>query len=435
MSRNSFVSMLQRRRHVLLATLLVLVAVSPFLLRSLRPTYVAVAHVMMVGKESMIPSTDMGTLTLSATVVGNVAKRFSLGGVNELRSRIDAKPGLHSNVMPISYRDKDPKLARDVTNALADETAGYYKELSGGQYDLMIGFLESALKGDSDEMRSIDAKLQAAAQRDTFVGSDKALENITARITELNSQRGAAYATLVSDEAIARAQSYQYNEIAGIVKQEVLATNPYVQALRAGQSKDAAQLEFQRSQFTDLYPGLPSLRDQVQRETSAVSSAEHSAMAGPPSSSPSYAATVLAKRNALAVAAGDRARVAAIDGQIAEERKHLLDLPLTGAAVNLLRSQREAAQAAYSATVLKLDDTRASQAAASSLGAVVVIDHAVDASARIPRFALDVIVAFLLIALTISIGFGVDILDPGLRSPQAVEKLYGIPVVGNLGSK
>jgi uncharacterized protein involved in exopolysaccharide biosynthesis len=144
---------------------------------------------------------------------------------------------------------------------------------------------------------------------------------------------------------------------------------------------------------------------------------------------------VLARRNAEAVAAGDRARVAAIDDQIAAEQRHLRDLPFTGAQVNSLRVQRDGAQAAYAATLMKLNDTKANQEAASSLGAVVVIDHAAGVAPRIPRLALDVIVAFLLIGLTISVGVLVDMFDPGLRSPEAVEKLYGIPVIGNIGSR
>jgi hypothetical protein len=240
---------------------------------------------------------------------------------------------------------------------------------------------------------------------------------------------------LVSDEAIAAAQSAQPKETAGIVKHEVLANDPYVQALSAGRARDAAQLQFDRAEFTDRYPGLPSLKDQVERETSAVDNAVHAAVSGAPSSSATYAATVLARRNAEAVAAGDRARVAAIDSQINDQLHHLRDLPLTGAEVGLLRTKRDAAQAAYAATVIKLNETKADQAAASSLGAVVVIDHAADASPRVPRLALDIIVAFLLLALTVSVGVAVDVLDPSLRSPNAIEKLYGIPVIGNLGSR
>jgi hypothetical protein len=299
----------------------------------------------------------------------------------------------------------------------------------------MIGFLQSALQNESDEMRAIDKKLQEAAQHDTFVGSDRALETITGQIATLQSERGTAYATLVSDEAIAAAQSAQPRETAGIVKHEVLANDPYVQALSAGRARDAALLEFQRAQFTDRFPGLPSLKDQVERETSAVDTAIEKAVSGAPSSSATYAASVLARRNAEAVAAGDRARVAAIDSQISDQVRHLHDLPLTGAEVGLLRTKRDAAQAAYAATVIKLNETKADQAAASSLGAVVVIDHAADASPRVPRLALDIIVAFLLLALTLSVGVAVDVLDPSLRSPNAIEKLYGIPVIGNLGSR
>ncbi len=237
----------------------------------------------------------------------------------------------------------------------------------------------------------------------------------------------------MSDEAIAAAQSAQPREIAGIVRNEVLVNDPYVQQLRAGQARDAARLEFERAQFTDNFPGMPGMFDQVQREKSALFAAEKLAVSGAPSSSASYAATVLARRSALAVAAGDRARVSAIDAQIAREEGYLRDLPGTGSTVNLLRAERDGAKTSYAATLARLTDTRANQAAAASLGSLVVVDRASDASPRIPRLAMDIIVAFILLALTTAVAYAVDVLDPALRSPEAIEKLYGIPIIGNLG--
>jgi uncharacterized protein involved in exopolysaccharide biosynthesis len=428
--------MLRRRRSVLIVTLAVALLVMPFIFANLKPTYTATSHVLMVGKDSMIPSGDMGTLTVSATVLNRVAKEFSLDpNIGLLRARIDAHVSLRSNVMPITYRDKNQKLAYQVANALADQTVDYYKDLSSGQYDQMISYLRNEAQHNRALIQNIDTTLQKAAQRDTFVGSDSALETITARIGDLQTQRGVAYATLVSDEAIASAQSAQPREISGIVTHEVLASDPYVQALRSNQSRDAAQLQFERAQFTDKYPGLPSLEDQVQRERSVVAGAEKVATSVAPTSSASYAATVLAKRSALAVAAGDRAKVAALDAQIAAEEGHLRDLPVTGTAVNILRVEREGARASYAGTIARLSETQAEQAAAASLGSIVVIDRAADASPRIPRIAMDIIVAFLLLALTLTAGFIVDVVDPRLRSPESIEKLYGLPIVGNLGSR
>jgi uncharacterized protein involved in exopolysaccharide biosynthesis len=354
--------------------------------------------------------------------------------MSAILSRVDAKASPKSNVMPISFRDKDPRRSLLVTNALADETVTYYKQLSGGQYDQMLAYLNAEAAREKEKIRSIDETLQRAAQRDTYVGSDSALESLTARIGDLQTQRATAYATMVSDQAIAAAQAAQTNEISGIVKNEVLVNNPYVQALRTGQARDAAQLQFQRAQFTDRFPGMPGMLEQVQRETAALTTAEKLATSGSPSSSSSYAATVLAKRNAFAVAAGDQAKVKAIDAEIAAEEAHLRDLPGTGATVNLLRAEREGAKASYASTLARLIDTKANQAAAASLGSLVVIDRAVDSSPRIPRLAMDLIVAFILFALTISVAYVVDVLDPSLRSPEAIEKLYGIPIIGNIGS-
>jgi succinoglycan biosynthesis transport protein ExoP len=426
----------QRRRVVIIATFVIALVALPFILAKVRPTYVATSHVLMVGKDSMIPNADMSSLTMSETVIERIRKRFSLSATTgNIASRIDAKASQHSNVMPISFRDKDPKVSLAVTNALADETVRYYKELSGGQYDQMISYLTNTAQRDKEKVRSLDVALQQAAQRDTDVGSDTALETLTARIGELQMQRAVAYATMVSDQAIANAQSAQPAEIAGIVRQEVLAGNPYVQALRTGEARTAAQLDFQKAQYTDRFPGLPGLEDAVSREAAVLSAAEKVAVAGSPSSSSSYAATILAKRNAMAVAAGDQAKVKAIDDQIAVEQQHLRDLPGTGATVNLLRAEREGAKVAYAATIAKLSDTQANQAAAASLGAIVVEDRAVESAPRIARLAMDILVAFILLALTIGVAYLVDTIDPSLRSPEAIEKLYGLPIVGNLGSR
>lgn len=438
MNTNSFIAMVQRRK-VLLGTVFVLALIAlPFILTKYKTTYIATSHVLLVGKDAdaMIPSGDMSTLTTSTTVMERIVQRFGLAvPPDELRLRVDAKVGLRSNVMPISFRDHDRKLARDVTNALAEETVRYYKQLSGGQFDQMIGFLQRSLDGDRAKIRAIDEQLQNAAQHDTYVGSDRALETITARIGDLQTQRAAAYAAMVSDEAIAAAQSAQPAEIADIVKHEVISADPYLQALRAGQARDAAQLDFQRAQFTDRYPGLPSMQEQVKLEDARLSAAERQALSGSPSSSTSYAATVLAKRNALAVAAGDRAKVGAIDAQIAAEEAHLKDLPGTGSTVNLLRIERDGATSAYAANILKLNETKANQAAAASLGSLVVVDEADQASPRIPRIAVDIILAFLLLALTLSVGLIVDVLDPSLRSPESIERLYGLPLIGKIGRR
>jgi len=428
--------MLIRRKVILAATFIIALVALPFIVMKLKPTYIATSHVLMVGKDSMIPSTDMGSLTISETVLERIARRYGItADISTIRAHVDAKASQHSNVMPISYRDKDPKIALQVTNALADETVNYYNDLSGGQYDQMVWYLRGAAQREQDRIRTIDEMLQRAAQRDADVGSDSALETITARINDLHTQRATAYATLVSDEAIATAQSAQPGEIAGIMRQEVLINDPYVQALRTGHAHDAAQLQFQRAQYTDRYPGLPSLEDQVQRERSVLGQAEDSAVRNNPSASTSYAATILAKRSALAVAAGDRAKVKAIDGEIAAEEGHLRDLPGTGSTVNVLRAQREGAKNSYAATILRLNETQANQAAAASLGSIVVVDRATDAGPRIPRLAMDIIVAFILLALTIGIAYTIDVLDPALRSPDAIERLYGLPIVGNLGSR
>jgi capsular polysaccharide biosynthesis protein len=103
--------------------------------------------------------------------------------------------------------------------------------------------------------------------------------------------------------------------------------------------------------------------------------------------------------------------------------------------VNVLRAQREGAKNSYAATILRLNETQANQAAAASLGSIVVVDRATDAGPRIPRLAMDIIVAFILLALTIGIAYTIDVLDPALRSPDAIERLYGLPIVGNLGSR
>jgi hypothetical protein len=241
---------------------------------------------------------------------------------------------------------------------------------------------------------------------------------------------GDAMAALTADQAAARAAGQQPKEVAGIMRDQQLASDPLFQNLLTAQARDAAQLGSIQSHYNANYPGLRSLREQVRLETALLNTQKATSLSGGFSSSPVYAQTVLAHRQSQALVAGDQARVDQYNSQIIEEQRRLADLGNTGVSVAVLRTERDAAMTTYQALATQLSTVLANQAEASSLGSLVLVDRATDASALLETLVSRVIVGVIVVfAIALMIAVAVEILDPRLRTSSDIERLYGRPVI------
>ncbi|MGZ3521382.1 MAG: GumC family protein [Vulcanimicrobiaceae bacterium] len=436
------VNVVWRRRWTVAIVIMIGLVVASVVFYMTPRQYQATSQVMIVGaaagRDPSVYSTDMPSLALSTTVLRAVKQDLGVRtGLSTLPDQITAKVSFGSSVMPITFMDRHPAMAVRGANAVADELSQYYRQISGSRYTSLEAYLKKELSAKRQQLEGLDRKLQLAAIKDPYFADSNASTAIGQQVLTLEQQRDAAQATLIGDQAQAAAQARNLRQIAPIVHQEKLASDPTYVHIRDQRAQDAAQLQLTKSAYSAAYPGTPGLEDKVQRETTALAAAEKAALTSSTTASPSYAIAMADKGKVDAILAADRARVAALSQQISAAQAHLAELPGSGVQVSALRRDRDAADAEYLALSTKLTDTLALEAEAASVGSVEVIDRASVAQPAIGKHASALIAGAVLgfFVLGISLAFLLELTDDRIRTVAGVEALYGRPVLATVGEQ
>jgi len=434
-----------QRRFVFGGVLLIALACSPLFAKIARPTYEATSELAYVGSGSasnaislnnaILPASDLPDLAMSSEVIDRARKLSNIDeSVDDLRLAMSVKESPHSNVVPIVVRSKDPSEALVLANALADSTVDQYKSLAERQYDNLIGSIRDQLEGVQSQISGVDMLLQRSVQAHSAVGAADALDAISKHLDDLELQRAAAYATYVADSAAMSAQggASEGSGLAKAIREQILTADPLYQSLATTQSKDAAALATVKAGYTDAFPGLAGLEEKVRIEKTATDQAAVTAVAEHPGNSATYAQLVMSQHAAAALASGDKARVSALDQDIATAHAALDDLPRYGVTADILRARRDSATAAYQQLEIRYQQTLADRAQAGALSAAFVLDHANAAYPRIPQLVLATLIALFVLALAIGSAYLAEALDPRIRTAVDVEDLYGAPRIGTV---
>jgi capsular polysaccharide biosynthesis protein len=441
MNFDSALDVVSRRRYLVLAMLLAGIVVAYCLARYVPRTFQAVSQVLIVnentGRDPSVSSADLPAVTSSSEVLTRVKEQLGLPtSLVDMKKSLTAKVPGRSSMMSIAYKDVLPDRAVNVANTIADDLTGYYREISTRRYNQNVQNLDEALVTQRQKISAINADLQKVIATDPFVGSDKALDMVTARLDDLETQRGLAYATMAGDTAQAGAVSSASRTLAKTAVHEILQGDPFYRAIQDGTAKDSAELAFEHSAFKSSYPGLPGLNAKVEAEQSQLSSAAQNALSSSSASSPSMVSNQVERARADATVSGDQSKIGQIDQLIAQERARLHDIQKTQPRALTLRIERDVAQADYMSLSARRATALANRAEATSLGSVVVVDRAVRAESQVPggRTQLAVVAAMVIIGLSLGSAFLVESLDPTLRRAEQVEKLYGTPVIATLNN-
>lgn len=417
----SFWDTIVRHRVAVFVVLAIGLLALPSALRILTPTYSGTAHILLVNEQTqrdpLVKPKDLTTLATSSVVLQRVKDELGLSEtIGQLQSQTRVQVAVDSNVMPITFRSHSADLAIAVPNAIANEVVNAYRDLSTRQYGRLTQRLRSQLAEQRMRILEIEAQYESTVTESSFTGDDQSLDAMTAQLSDLYGQRDQAYATLENDAAQADAAREQSPAATGIIQQQVLNANPEYRDLQDTTAADAAKLAFEQARYSKSYPGLPGLQDQVTRETGFVNREQQRLLASE--------------------VENDRAQLGAVDQQIAAQRQRLVGLSSAGVGAEVLRAQRDAAEATYQAMSNNLGQAIANEAEAASLGSVVVIDRATTASSWLgnvwARVMLGVIV---ILGLAISSAFILDSIDPRLDGTKQVEKAYGRPLLVSLRAR
>jgi len=403
-------------------------------------TYQAAARVLMVNEERdpSVSTGDLPSVATSSVVLDRVRRQLQLPlSLPALQGGLSTRIVARSNIMTISFNDASADRAIAISNAVADNLARYYHELSTRRYDEDVDALNAAIADQRSRLSQIDDSIRNLQRRDAFVATDNAVDNVTRHIADLENQRAAAVATLTGDAALSQANAPHGALVSSIARHEILQGDANYHSLRDVAARDAAQLAADRAQYAGAYPGLPGEEAKVNSERAMLDAAARKAVTSPDGFSPSAAATANEHSRTLALVAGDRARVAKLDELIAEQTFQLRDIPKTGIAFIELRAARDAVQGEILTLSGRHANALANRAEAASLGTVVVVDRALKADTQLAggRSRVAIMAGVALILVAFGLAFLVESVDPRLRRAQQIERLYGHPVISNVGNR
>ncbi len=428
-------NMLRRRWLVIMAVCLIGFALLPLLVVGL-PVYKATASILIVSeaqKDTTASDPNLPSIITSTEVMSRVINLLKLNTdpvklANKIKTKLPAK----ASILELTYKDTDGVRAATIVNAVVDETVKYYHELATRGYGNVIVELNTRIAESQAKIAAADRRLQKASAANAFASSDKALDNISEQIGELQVQRGQAAATLAADQATASMLQKQLADIDPIVRGEILQKDVVYQQLQLELGKDVADLISERSSFRDSFPGLASLAKRVDRERSQLLPAASSAIKNGVGMSPSYTQTVLDGEKAIGAVSADTERLRATDAQLADQQRHLKQIAGALASVGTLRAERDAALQQYTALTARLAQAQGDAAMAASLGNLVVVGRAVPGPSSLVIYVAALVLA--IIATAMAVAYAIDGLDRRFWGIREIEKIYRRPVLTEVGA-
>jgi uncharacterized protein involved in exopolysaccharide biosynthesis len=395
------------------------------------PAYKSKADLLIVSqtsKDTTLSDPDIPSIVTSTSVLDRVIHRLHLKtNPNALAKKIKTKLPAKSSILEITYHDTDGVRAADVVNAIADEAATYFHGIATRGYGEVLRALDARISDSRHQIALADSALQHTSADNAFVSSDKALDDLTSQIDDLRAQRAQVVASLAADKAAAYALDTQADHIASIARGEILEKDVIYQQLLSGLSKDVADLASERSSFQPDFPGLSALAKRVTRERAEVQAAAAAATTNGAGESSSATQTVLDTEHAKGLVASDRERLRAIDGQIADEQRHLQRVAGAGAAVGTLRAERDAALQQYMSLTQRLSSAQGDAAQAASLGTLVVVSRAIPGPSVL--WAWLIALSVLILGLAIGAAYTAEAIDRRLWGIREMRRAYGRPVI------
>jgi uncharacterized protein involved in exopolysaccharide biosynthesis len=429
------VSEIARRRWLVALIVAVIgLILIPFAARS-HASYTGSAELLIVSealKDTTVSDPDLPSIVTSTEVLSKVIDKFHLDvSPIALAKQVKTKLPPKSSILQLSYKDTDPKRAADVTNAIADQAVLYFHDIATRGYNEVSAALDKRVNKSRQAIAATDSALLQTSADGGFESSDKALDDLTSRLDDLESQRGQLVSSLAADKAMADALHKQLNDIAPIARGEILQHDPVYQQVENGLGKDVADLASERSSFRDSFPGLKALVQRVQRENQQVAIVANVAVSNGAGESSSYTQTTLDSERAQADVASDQQRLAAIETELSDEKAHLRKVAGVGAEVATLRAERDAAVDQYSTLTQRSSAAQGDAAQAASLGSLVVVSRAIPGPSSITFFIAALVGLVIVVALAVAWLY--DVLDRRFYSNREIERTYGRPVLLKVG--
>jgi chain length determinant protein EpsF len=321
------------------------------------------------------------------------------------------KPSRDSNVISVSFKDRDPVKSAHVANMFVQSYLEVSLELRVDPAKQYSSFFDNRAKELRANVERAQARLSAyQREKGVVIASDGQLDVETARLNELSSQ-------LVALQAVAaESSSRQFQAQSGAADrlQEVL-NNPALSGLRADITRAEAKLQELNSRLGDNHPqvieakaNIASLRARLDLETRRVTGS-------------------LGVSNSI-----NRQREAEVRTALEVQRARVLRMRTAREEGAVLVRDLDAAQRAYEAVLARLSQT--SLESQTTQGNAYVLTQATapfaPSSPNLLRNAVLSIVIGTVLAIVAAILL--EYIDRRVRTDDELSEVLGLPVLGVL---
>jgi polysaccharide biosynthesis transport protein len=427
-----FVNVLRRRWLAAAIVCGLGIVLLPILRILIPPVHSATAELLIVSqtlKDTTLTNPDLPSIITSTEVLDRVIARLKLNtNPIALAKKIKTKSPAKASILELTYKDRDGARAAAIANTIADESSRYFHEVATRGYTEAIEALNRQIAESQAQISADDRLLQS---KHAFASSDKVIDDLTSQIDTLRADWRQLSSSLAADEATVSALDKQRHDIDPIGRGEVLQKDVVYQQSEGELAKDVADLNSERASFHESFPGLAALARRVDRERSQLKSVAAATIKNGAGLSPSFTQTALDRAKAAGLVMADRERLRVVEAQLVAEQRHLQQVAGAGATVGTLRARREAALQRYLTLTQRLGTAQGDAAQAASLGTLVVVSRAVAGPLELGPW--PALIGVLILALAICGAYLVDYVDGRLWGIREIEKVYGRPVLIEVG--
>ena len=335
------------------------------------------------------------------------AKAAARNVADSLRAGFGVAPIKNTKMVRVSYASADPRLAAEVLNALAQNFISFNLEQRYDQSSYAKAFLEEKLAETKAKLESNERALIDFQRENAIVTVDDRQTVLSSTLADYSSAANKAEQDLAKSEAL----------------YELIKTSPEA-APQVIESKSVQALKEQRAKLQSEYadnlrifkPGYPKMQ-QLQVQMDEIDK--------------SIKAEIDAVRKSVETSyQGLLAQQKSIHAKLEQTKKDVLDLQGRSIRYNILKRDVDTDRAIYNSLLQRLNEVGVT--GGTGANNVAVVDRAEVPSAPFkPDLRQNLIIAMLLGLIGgIALAFFLEHLDDTIRTPEDMEQLTQLPVLG-----
>lgn len=334
------------------------------------------------------------------------AQRNTILGLMRQASKFSLQPG--TSIVQVTFRSPDPKLARDVPNAVLDTYIS--KDLGSGVQGTrrVSEWLDAEMLDLRKQVEQAQQKLAMFQQNHNIIGLDESQNILVDRLRLLNEQLTSAESDRITKEAYYKIAQTRNPELLGSV-----GGSPNLQILRGQEMELKTQYDDALSRYGSKYPKVGELKNQLDTLESAINVEIQRVQQH-------FEQDYLASRKAED----------GIRGDLEQQKQEIYQINRSAAEYAMLRHDAEATRSLYDAIQYKLKETGI-MGTIKSTQFRIVDDAALPDRPVAPRRAMIIGVASLAgLFLACLISFIVDSIDDAIYSFVELEQGAAMPILG-----